>query len=299
MSKTNIPVSVIIPVYNDPDGLKRCLEAVLDQDYPLDEYEVIVVDNNSDDNTSEIARKYSVQLLFETKIQSSYAARNRGIKSARGEIIAFTDSDCIPHENWLKNGTNGIKEEEYDMVGGKISFLPMNPSERSVSEVYDSIMNLQMERSVQESNSALTANLFVKKSIFQDVGKFSNRYISGGDSEWTQRATNSGYNLGYAPGATVFHPVRGFKELIKKNTRIGRGRYQRSGPPSILGWIRGLFPPNVQTYRSHIKKAEERNDINIRAYELIAFYFLFWIFTSCRFIGRLQQHLKQENCILS
>ena len=94
-------VSVIVPVYNDGQRIGKCIEALLIQTYPQAHFEIIIVDNGSNDNTRSVIEEHPVKLLVEDRIQSSYAARNKGIKNAKGEVIAFTDADCIPAPDWI------------------------------------------------------------------------------------------------------------------------------------------------------------------------------------------------------
>ena len=113
-------ISVIIPVYNGERTIGACVESLLAQDYPKDKYEVIIVDNNSKDKTAGIIKEYSVQYLFEGRIQSSYAARNAAIKAAKGEILAFTDADCAADKEWLKNGIAEFIDNKIGCVAGGI-----------------------------------------------------------------------------------------------------------------------------------------------------------------------------------
>ena len=94
-------ISVIVPVFNQAGRLGDCLDALLQQDLPAGSFEVIVVDNGSGDESMAVARQRpAVRLLAEPR-RSAYAARNRGIRAARGALIAFTDADCIPRPDWL------------------------------------------------------------------------------------------------------------------------------------------------------------------------------------------------------
>ncbi len=95
-------VSVVIPVFNAADMIDELLQSLLVLDYPADHYEIIVVDNGSTDNTRQLVEKYPVILLEERETPGPAAARNKGIRHARGEIIAFTDADCVADRNWLK-----------------------------------------------------------------------------------------------------------------------------------------------------------------------------------------------------
>jgi glycosyltransferase involved in cell wall biosynthesis len=94
-------ISVIVPVYNTAPYLERVVAALLAQDFPREQYELIFVDNGSNDGSPDIlARHPEIKLLRELE-RGSYAARNRGIREGCGEILAFTDSDCFPAPGWL------------------------------------------------------------------------------------------------------------------------------------------------------------------------------------------------------
>ena len=99
---TELPlVSVVIPVWNSPDLIGKCLTALAQQTYPRDRFEVLVVDNGSTDATANVARSYPFVAVLSEPVAGSYRARNRGLRSARGEYVAFTDADCIPDPDWL------------------------------------------------------------------------------------------------------------------------------------------------------------------------------------------------------
>lgn len=94
--------SVIVPFYNEEKYIEQCLQKLLSQDFPKEDYEIIFVDNLSDDKSAEIVKKHpEITYLREVNPNNVYAARNTGVKKARGEIIAFTDADTFVPENWL------------------------------------------------------------------------------------------------------------------------------------------------------------------------------------------------------
>src|SRR5262245_9881137 len=102
MAAMNVPeVSIIVPVYNGGRTITALLESLVFQRYPRGRFEIIVVDNRSTDTTISQARRFPVQLLHEDGIQSSYAARNRGVHAAQGTLLAFTDADCVADPSWL------------------------------------------------------------------------------------------------------------------------------------------------------------------------------------------------------
>jgi cellulose synthase/poly-beta-1,6-N-acetylglucosamine synthase-like glycosyltransferase len=210
-------VSIIVPVRNGEKTIEKLLAALLMQDYPRDKMQIIIVDNGSQDKTSEIIRKFPVILAEENKIHSSYAARNKGLSIAKGEIIAFTDADCIPARNWISEGVRALIEQNADMAGGKISFLLS--ARLSAAELIDSVTFLQNEQYIKNNRAAVTANLFIRKELFSKVGLFREIQF-GGDTHWTQKATQSGVSLIYAKRAIVDHPARNLRGLLEKSRRV-------------------------------------------------------------------------------
>jgi glycosyltransferase involved in cell wall biosynthesis len=97
-------VSVIIPVLDDFERLTKCLRAIGEQTWPLVQLEVLVVDNGSTGDIASVVAPFPfVRLLHEAK-PGSYCARNRALSDARGSILAFTDSDCLPDAVWIEQG---------------------------------------------------------------------------------------------------------------------------------------------------------------------------------------------------
>lgn len=213
-------VSVVVPVRNGEKKIANLLRALLMQDYPKSHTEIIIVDNGSRDRTQETVKKYPVILGIEDTVISSYAARNRGLSMARGEIIAFTDADCIPERSWISEGVRTLQEENADMAGGRVKFDL--PARMSAAEFVDSMNFLDNEQHIKNRRGAITANLFVRSHLFEQAGFFP-AVRSGGDIRWTGRALQEGFSLIYAPQAVVRHPLRNFEDLIRKSWRVGRG----------------------------------------------------------------------------
>jgi len=247
-------VSVIVPAYNAERDIAKLIGSLLDLDYPKELLEIIIVDNNSNDRTKETVNQYPVKLLEEKNIQSSYAARNKGIRNAKGEIIAFIDSDCVATPQWIKEGVNILVSESADLVGGKVEFV--YSKENTAAELFDSITNMQIEFNIEESAVAKTANLFVKSSLFDKIGMFPYWVKSGGDVQWTGKATKNGFSLLYAPRAIVKHPARSLRALLKKQYRVGRGQVHIwiGERRSSLKFIYSVFRMFLPSRLSSIKK---------------------------------------------
>ena len=231
-------VSVIVPAYNAEQRIAMLLEALLAQSYSIECYEIIIVDNNSKDYTAKLAGRYPVKLIKEERIQSSYAARNKGCSIAKGDVFAFIDSDCMPCRDWISQGIFSMLDQKSHLVAGKVEFIA---DVNSVAHVYDSIMNIQVEEAVKRRGVAMTANLFVKSEVFRHLGGFEDQTKSGGDIHFTHMAYIQGYRLIYSAEALVTHPARNFKELVAKayRTAIGKrfldSRKDTQGALSISG----------------------------------------------------------------
>jgi cellulose synthase/poly-beta-1,6-N-acetylglucosamine synthase-like glycosyltransferase len=241
-------VSVVVPVFNDPEGIRGCITALRRQRYAEDRYEIIVVDNGSTDATPAVLRELEIKFLVERSRRSSYAARNAGLRAAGGEVLAFTDADCTPDPGWLEQGVETLKESGAALVGGRVRFrLSARPRG---AEIWDSITNMQVEQGIRERGVGKTANLFVERQVFDRVGPFSDELASGGDVAWTRRASRHGFEIAYAPNAAVEHPARRLKSLIHKQFRVGRGQAAlriddgRSKVQIAAHTLRLLLPPS-------------------------------------------------------
>jgi len=116
----NLRVSIVIPVYNEAEHLDACLQAIADQKTPA--FEVIVVDNNSADDSAAIALKYPFVTLLHEKRQGVVFARNCGFDAARGEIIGRIDADSILPGDWVANVQQLFDESSIDAVSGAVTY---------------------------------------------------------------------------------------------------------------------------------------------------------------------------------
>lgn len=240
-------VSVIIPVYNDSDRLKSCLESLRAQSYPSDRYEIIVVDNGSDENIADIVSEFDIATLEFEKVKGSYAARNKGISLAKGEILAFTDSDCKPTRNWIKEGVKAlISIDNCGLVAGEIDLFYRQPDSLSPAEIYEYIVAFQQQKNIEMLHFGATANVFTFKSVFQNVGLFNSTMKSGGDREWGNRVYSAGYLQIYAAHARVYHPARHtIEQLLRKSTRITLGVKEKNIKTIAKTYVRMLFVPPI------------------------------------------------------
>lgn len=275
-------VSVIIPVYNDAKRLEICLNALAKQTYSQELYEVVVVDNNSEENIASIAAKFSCVTLKTEIRKGSYAARNKGLATAKGEVIAFTDSDCIPAEDWIAKGVEQLRQNpECKYIAGKIELFYAKPNKPTVIEIYDSLNFLRQERYVRELNFGATANLFTYREVFDRVGLFNADLKSSGDREWGQRVYQFGYAQLYAEDVCVAHPARNkLKELQTKVARITQGLYcvdpHQLQPCSFWRQVYlDLKPPRKEIIA--LLKNERLDNLFLKTKYIMLFMFLRWV----------------------
>lgn len=221
------PVSIIIPVFNDAELLRRCLDALAHQTYPADCYEVIVVDNGSDEPITDYAGGPVRTILAHEQRPGSYAARNTGLSLAKGDIIGFTDADCIPSSDWIENGVKAVMQMQgCGLVGGSIEIFFRDSHRPTAVELYDRVFGFPQEHYIKHAGFAPTANLFMHRQVIDVVGPFNDRLKSGGDAEWGSRARAYGYELAYASNVVVRHPARrSLGELCRKARRVIGGHH--------------------------------------------------------------------------
>lgn len=221
-------VSVVVPIYNGEADLPDLINCLRSQTYPSDRVEYLLVDNASSDRTSAIlqtaAENYpQIRHLTENKIQSSYAARNTGIRTAAGEIIAFTDADCRPEPNWLSDLISPFQNPTIGIVAGEVVGLPGKTILEKYAENKDTLSQ-KYTLAHPFCPYGQTANLAIRREIFQQVGLFRPYMTTGGDADicWRiQRETD--WKITLAESAIVKHRHRStIAEFQSQWKRYGR-----------------------------------------------------------------------------
>jgi cellulose synthase/poly-beta-1,6-N-acetylglucosamine synthase-like glycosyltransferase len=228
-SKTLLPmVSVVVPIYNGEAELPELINCLLSQTYPQDRVEYLLVDNNSSDRTFSLLQKLAdnqpvIRVLSEKQIQSSYAARNSGIRAAVGEILAFTDADCRPQPQWLHSLIQPLSDPDVMIVAGEILALPGNTILEQHAERQQTLS--QKHTLAHEfCPYGQTANLAIRRTAFKTAGLFRPYLTTGGDADicWRILQSNIG-RLEFAPDAIIQHRHRStLKELASQWRRYGR-----------------------------------------------------------------------------
>ena len=212
-------ISVIIPTFRDSSRLEKCLGSINQQSEQDFKFEVIVSNN---DPADKILREHNYS--FDLKVVSeamagSYAARNKAIIDAKGEYLLFTDSDCIPDKNWLKEANRAIQEREEEIIAGKVEVFSYS---RSKYGKFEKAFAFPNEEYVRKEGYGVTANLLVNSKVIKSIGGFRQGLLTGGDSEFCNRALQKGFTITYFEGMKVFHPAREtWNQLKTKAKRFG------------------------------------------------------------------------------
>jgi glycosyltransferase involved in cell wall biosynthesis len=211
-------VSVVIPAFNAGKHIGKLLDSLAAVEYPGELLEVIVVDNGSSDDTTDIVRRYAVRLMAETTLHNPGTARNAGVRQAKGEVIAFIDADCVATRNWITAALAVMRERQADVVAGRVEWDYSTP--RNAAEFFDSLVHLRNDISVPKHGTAVTANLIVRSAVFEKTGLFP-EWKAGEDGAFCLRAAAAGYRLVYAADVTVTHKPRKIHSLLRKAWRVG------------------------------------------------------------------------------
>jgi GT2 family glycosyltransferase len=217
-------VSVIVPVRNGAETLADCLTSILASDYPVDRREVVVVDNGSNDGTADVAGRFPVRCVAEPRRGLSHA-RNRGIEEARGEILAFTDSDCTVATTWLKQLVSGFDEPHIFAVAGDVLAFPTaTPAERYVALRKPSHLDWISRRGPKPY--FVFGSAAVRRELFSRIGRFDPRFsVAAEDIDLVWRMARAGLEVRRQPRAVVFHKHRTTgARLFRQNRGYGRSQ---------------------------------------------------------------------------
>lgn len=242
--------SIIIPTYNRSRGLINALNHLIGQTVLKDNYEIIVVDDGSTDDTESVVESFRLKVekpeikYFKTENGGPAKARNFGIEKTRGEFIFFTDDDCAVPSNWMETLLLGLKR--YPKAAGAGGwYLPLESEMEKTAGfwrkryaryvTYRMFINSYGQYEILSNDpfrcfgvSAYnTANICYKKEVLQKVGGFKEDFYWPGaeDNELAFRITLSGYPLLYIPFYVIDYNIRDFKEFVKLYFHRGANNY--------------------------------------------------------------------------
>jgi GT2 family glycosyltransferase len=237
-------VTVIVPVRDDAQRLARCLKSVLATNHPLDRLEVIVADNGSTDDTPEVARSLNARVLPCAGMPVA-AVRNRAVKVARGDVLAFVDADHEIGSDWIPLALEGLSRPRSGAIGALYS---APPDGTWVQELYDSFR--ARVHGVHAADWLPSGNLAIHRHAFESIGGFDTALETCEDVDFCQRLKGAGFSLlsdarlrsvHYGDPSTLRALFFGELWRGRDNLRVSlRGPLTLRALPSILIPIAGL-----------------------------------------------------------
>ena len=207
-------LSVIVLAYNAEATLPALLDSLSNQSN--DEFEVVVIDDASRDRTSQIARSYPCELITLSENRGPAYCRNIGAKKARGEILAFTDSDCRVDPNWVANIHKHFSQNDTEAIMARLVLMPSTLLGDSISALgfpaggaigFDKIWKVNNKGF---TDSLSSCNCAVQKGIFHTAGGFDDSfpYPGGEDSLLAYNLRELNYRIKYCPNVLAYHEAR-------------------------------------------------------------------------------------------
>jgi GT2 family glycosyltransferase len=249
--------SIIVPTYDRPEALTACVQAIRQLDYPQDRFEVIIVDDGSPVPVEGYGYHVQDDLTIRVLRQSNAgpaSARNMGAQQARGDILAFTDDDCLPTTQWLRELARSADEAPTGLVGGRtVNGLDHNlystASQMIVDEAYAYFLSRDSDLRFFASN-----NMAVSANLFQESGGFDPSFRTSEDRDFCDRWIRRGHPLVYAPKALVYHHHHlTLTAFCRQHFHYGRGAHQFHRVRARRS--RSRLKPDLQFYASVCRRA--------------------------------------------
>jgi GT2 family glycosyltransferase len=249
--------SIIVPAYDRPEALTACVQAIRQLDYPQDRFEVIIVDDGSPVPVKASGHHLQNDLTIRVLRQSNAgpaSARNMGAQHARGDLLAFTDDDCMPATQWLMELAQSANEDPTGLVGGRtVNGLDHNlfstASQMIVDEAYAYFLSRDSDLRFFASN-----NMAVSAKLFHESGGFDSSFRTSEDRDFCNRWIRRGHPLVYAPKALVHHHHHlTLTTFCRQHFNYGRGAYQFHFTRERGG--RSLLKPDPRFYASVFRRA--------------------------------------------
>jgi glycosyltransferase involved in cell wall biosynthesis len=267
--------SVIVPTYERPAQLSRCLQSFVGLDYPRERFEIVVVDDGGADQLDEVIARFrpalSLQLLRHEHTGPA-GARNLGSRQARGEFLAFTDDDCQPDAGWLRELAHHCLAKPDQIIGGRtVNALPQNPYSETSQAIIESVYS-HFNADPGDARFFASNNFAVSAELFRQLKGFAESFVTSEDREFCARWRSAGRRLSYAPSAVVYHAHDlCLRTLWRQHFGYGRGARRFHRARSFQG--DPPFKPEPAFYVQLFKSAASRPP-KVRGLQFIAL--LFW-----------------------
>ena len=201
-------LSVVITAYNEEKNLPGCLTALINQTLPKDDFEILVVDNNSKDNTVEIAKSFGASVVSETR-QGNTFALSKGLSSANGEVLVSTDADTIADKDWLRVILNTFEDKKVAGATGSVKINSGNGFFDFLSEkFYEYFFRFNF---LIGKPHFCGFNFAIRKSVFDEIGGVNEKFTMSPDVDLGLRAAKKG-KIKFVSNMTVLTSIRRWHE---------------------------------------------------------------------------------------
>ena len=293
-----IKYSIVLPTYNRSRLLRKSLEALAVQTATKEVYEIIIVNDGAKDNTKDIVNSFSknnpdlVLEYIEQNNSGPAKARNVGIKRSRGEIIFFTDDDCVVPPNWIEKLADGYAR--YPKIAGAGGRYEWDNSSKIFAKYYEQKINKKYEKLNKDNeinnNTFLknpagnTSNMSYKKTVLEEVGGFDeNINFPGFDDTDLKKRIMERYSILYIPISVTHIRPMGLFHIMKRLFNFGRGRRHFVNKHKDLY---SFYNPSYKKMRQRIRHVSQNRT-------LFSIYTIFdFIFTR---LGWEYQKLTEKN----
>ena len=231
MNSTRLFISVVIPTYKRQKQLHNCLRSLSLQTYPKESFEVIVVN----DGDLEESQKSEPNLFAITNLSIYFkehegpaSARNYGVKMAKGELIAFTDDDCIPNEDWIERIVAQYKLGNCPVIGGKTLNLLTNNLYSEASQLITDIVYNHFNKDPDDALFLASNNFAITRDLFNELGGFDSSFKTSSteDRDLCNRLIHNDYAIMFDTSVVVYHSHNlNFKSFFLQHFNYGRGAY--------------------------------------------------------------------------
>jgi GT2 family glycosyltransferase len=221
--------SIIIPTYNRPEQLAKCLQSVVELDYPHEHFEVIVVDDGSQMSLEDVVfsfRQFINITLLRQPNSGPATARNAGANQAKGKFLAFTDDDCKLEPKWLKTLAKGFVNSENMMIGGYTVNILINNLYSIASQTLIDYLYKDYDYDTAKVKFFTSNNFALTAKGFNCLGGFDTNFplAAGEDREFCERWQHKGYKMIYIPEAIVYHSHElTLTKFSRQHFNYGRG----------------------------------------------------------------------------
>ena len=223
--------SVVIPTFDRPERLRNCIETITKLNYPNNCFEVIIVNDGGTIPLEDIITHFQSKINI-TLINNSHGgpgkARNTGAAYAQGKYLAFTDDDCTPGENWLKNLADEFNHISDRLIGGKVINALTDNLYSTASQLLIDYLYSYYNSNPQAAKFFTSNNFALPRKYFQEIGGFNTSFplAAGEDREFCDRVLHQGYPMFYAQNVEIYHShYLTFRSFWRQQFNYGRGAF--------------------------------------------------------------------------